>query len=103
MPNSPPTHSAAKQKKYNQRLEKSRPNAHRRGYEMYLAEHPLCVVCGGPANVVDHIIPHKGNRHLFSDLPDDEPDTSIEIPEYRSEIRGIPSGLNPDEVEGAPV
>ena len=75
VPNSPPTHSAAKQKKYNQRLEKSRPNSHQRGYDrkwaayrkMYLAEHPLCVVCGGPANTVDHIIPHKGNRELFYD------------------------------------
>lgn len=34
---------------------------------MFLAEHPLCAVCGGPASVVDHIIPHKGDRELFMD------------------------------------
>lgn len=26
----------------------------------YLANHPVCVVCGAPANEVDHIIPAKG-------------------------------------------
>jgi 5-methylcytosine-specific restriction endonuclease McrA len=40
----------------------------------YLAEHPLCVMCGEmtppritPANVVDHVIPHQGNSVLFWD------------------------------------
>lgn len=29
--------------------------------------HPICVFCGAPGEVVDHIIPHKGNRALFFD------------------------------------
>ena len=38
----------------------------------YLAEHPLCVMCNAvkrvtAANVVDHIIPHRGNQELFWD------------------------------------
>jgi len=38
----------------------------------YLAEHPLCVMCRArgkavPANVVDHVIPHKGDQALFWD------------------------------------
>ena len=47
------------------RVDAKRPSAARRGYdaewretrEAYLAEHPFCVVCGRPAEVVDHIIP----------------------------------------------
>ena len=36
----------------------------------YLARHPLCVECEQagrikPATVVDHIIPHKGDKKLF--------------------------------------
>lgn len=36
----------------------------------FLAENPLCVECQRqgritPANEVDHIVPHKGNRELF--------------------------------------
>lgn len=38
----------------------------------YLAKHPLCASClrGGkytPATVVDHIIPHRGDKNLFWD------------------------------------
>lgn len=38
----------------------------------FLKEHPLCAECGKkgivrPAEVVDHIIPHKGNKELFWD------------------------------------
>jgi 5-methylcytosine-specific restriction protein A len=37
---------------------------------VYLAAHPLCVMCSAAkrvtaANVVDHIIPHEGNQELF--------------------------------------
>jgi 5-methylcytosine-specific restriction protein A len=40
--------------------------------EVFLIKHPVCVECleNGivtPANVVDHIIPHKGNYRLFWD------------------------------------
>lgn len=38
----------------------------------YLAEHPLCVMCEAEtpprvtaAGVVDHIVPHRGDRKLF--------------------------------------
>jgi len=57
-----------------------RRNARQRGYSAewdkkasaYLEAHPVCVGCRGiglvvPATVVDHIIPHKGDRRLFWD------------------------------------
>ncbi|MFZ5678492.1 MAG: HNH endonuclease [Pseudomonadota bacterium] len=55
-----------------------RPTAHQRGYDskwqresrMFLAlpgnSHCSCG-CGRIANVVDHVIPHKGNKRLFWD------------------------------------
>lgn len=38
--------------------------------ELYLKENPLCIYCERdgiitPANVVDHIEPHRGNQSLF--------------------------------------
>lgn len=33
----------------------------------YLRQHPLCVRCGRPAQVVDHIMPHRGKEQLFWD------------------------------------
>ncbi|TCB18990.1 HNH endonuclease [Acinetobacter sp. ANC 5045] len=60
--------------------DRERGTAHQRGYdarwskarEQFLAEHPLCVECRkknyiNPATVVDHIIPHKGDKVLFWD------------------------------------
>lgn len=59
-----------------------RGSAHKRGYGSrwrsyrvgYLKLHPLCVcedckhkVVPLPANVVDHIVPHKGDKDLFWD------------------------------------
>lgn len=57
-----------------------RGSAHSRGYDSrwrktrigFLAKHPLCVACEGgghvvPATVVDHVIPHRGDRALFWD------------------------------------
>ena len=49
---------------YNKAWEKAR--------RVYLAEHPLCVKCAErgvytKATVVDHIIPHRGDRLLFWD------------------------------------
>jgi 5-methylcytosine-specific restriction protein A len=56
----------------------ARPTAAQRGYDYswqkarlgYLADHPLCVPCGErgltmAATVVDHIVPHKGDKTLF--------------------------------------
>ena len=31
----------------------------------FLAEHPLCVDCGKPATVVDHVTPHRGDPAKF--------------------------------------
>lgn len=57
-----------------------RPSARARGYTSrwdqaragFLASHPRCVMvnaegkrCGQPASVVDHIIPHRGDRYMF--------------------------------------
>ena len=57
-----------------------RESATARGYDArwrrerlrFLRHNPLCVTCrsGGrltPANVVDHIVPHRGNEELFWD------------------------------------
>ena len=75
MPMSPPTHSKSKQRKHAKIQDKMRPNAYQRGYDrnwakarkMELAEEPFCVVCGKPATVRDHKIPHKGDHDLFYD------------------------------------
>ncbi len=63
-----------------QKYDKYRGTAAERGYdsrwrkarEGYLLHHPLCVECMKedivePATVVDHRIPHKGNKQLFWD------------------------------------
>jgi len=57
-----------------------RGGAYLRGYDatwrkaraLFLAQHPLCEECRKegrltPATVVDHIIPHRGDRTLFWD------------------------------------
>lgn len=58
--------------------ETKRPSARKRGYtrawekasKVYLAEHALCEICLAkgtiePSEVVDHIIPHRGDNGLF--------------------------------------
>lgn len=58
----------------------TRENSNQRGYtyrwrqarERFLQKHPLCRHCENegylePANVVDHITPHKGDQSLFWD------------------------------------
>ena len=54
----------AAQRGYGSRWQKARAS--------FLAAHPICVMCkaGGtltPANVVDHVIPHRGDKNLFWD------------------------------------
>lgn len=39
----------------------------RRSRVAFLNENPLCVLCGVLADVVDHIIPHRGDIDLFYD------------------------------------
>ena len=53
-----------KEKGYNGRWRKAR--------ERFLKQHPLCIRCMEQgkyvqAKVVDHIIPHRGDQHLFWD------------------------------------
>jgi 5-methylcytosine-specific restriction protein A len=75
MPTRPKTHKPACLPKRD-----DRPHSADRGYDArwrkarlaYLRAHPLCVACEKegnvtPASVVDHIIPHKGDRALFWD------------------------------------
>lgn len=52
----------AYQRGYNRRWQRARA--------VFLVEHPLCLYCERmgritPATVVDHVIPHKGDRDLF--------------------------------------
>lgn len=60
--------------------DKRRGTATKRGYnyqwqkarEIYLSQNPLCAIClengvVNMANIVDHIIPHKGDKELFWD------------------------------------
>lgn len=55
------------------RFDKKRPNARKRGYDAqwereskdFLAAYPSCRRCGGRANLVDHIKPHRGDQALF--------------------------------------
>lgn len=67
-------------KEKHQRYDNRRGTAAQRGYDSrwrkarkyYLQRHPLCVECEKngsvtPATVVDHIIPHKGDKNLFWD------------------------------------
>lgn len=35
--------------------------------EAFLTKHPTCVLCGVLANVVDHIVDHRGDQKLFWD------------------------------------
>lgn len=66
--------------------DRERGTAHQRGYDAqwakardaFLDEHPLCIECHktryiNPATVVDHIIPHKGDKVLFWDKSNWQP------------------------------
>lgn len=39
----------------------------RRESREFLSEFPYCAVCGQPASVVDHIVPHRGDESIFFD------------------------------------
>jgi 5-methylcytosine-specific restriction protein A len=55
------------------RHDATRPSARARGYDSkwdreraaYLAVHTTCVRCGAPSTIVNHIVPHRGDRSLF--------------------------------------
>jgi 5-methylcytosine-specific restriction enzyme A len=63
------------------RFDKTRPTARQRGYtaeweresKAYLKTNPKCRRCDERADVVDHIIPHKGNMRLFWDRSNWQP------------------------------
>ena len=61
----PENRLSAKDRGYNEQWRKARKH--------YLKHHPLCVYClrqgrTTAANVVDHIVPHKGDMLLFWDI-----------------------------------
>ncbi|MBB05611.1 MAG: HNH endonuclease [Pseudooceanicola sp.] len=55
------------------RADRNRPSSSARGYSgrwereraNFLDLHPVCAFCGATASVVDHKIPHRGDRGLF--------------------------------------
>lgn len=63
------------------RHDRTRPNARKRGYtreweresKAFLITYPYCTMCGVPAVLVDHIIPHKGDKRLFWDRSNWQP------------------------------
>lgn len=40
---------------------------YRKARAVFMAENPMCVVCGALATDLDHIVPHKGDMALFWD------------------------------------
>lgn len=69
-----------------QAYERERGSARRRGYDttwdkqarLFKLQHPLCLGCQAvgrvtPTEVVDHIIPHRGDRLLFVDPDNRQP------------------------------
>ncbi|WP_112310348.1 HNH endonuclease signature motif containing protein [Pseudogemmobacter bohemicus] len=62
------------------RVDAARPTARKRGYDSkwekarlgFLGSHPTCS-CGAVATVVDHIVPHKGDKKLFWDRSNWQP------------------------------
>jgi 5-methylcytosine-specific restriction endonuclease McrA len=81
--------------------DRRRPSASDRGYDnrwqkariAFLQKHPCCVMCGKPATVVNHKIPHLGNKALFWDSKNWEPackrchDGPIQAMERRNGLR----------------
>lgn len=83
MPKRPPIHQPIFHKSKQQKRKEAdavRGTAHERGYgyrwqqarAVFIKKNPLCAECEKrdrivPATVVDHIIPHKGNKKLFWD------------------------------------
>lgn len=67
--------------KHKQYYERARGTPTQRGYnfkwqkssKLYLKNSPICVRCERPAQVVDHIIPHRGNKELFWDMNNWQP------------------------------
>ena len=89
MPERPPIFSPSNGRSEKQRksdYDRQRPSASKRGYnyrwaqarKRYLFDNPLCRSCQGigvikSAEVVDHIVPHKGDEKLFWDRSNWQP------------------------------
>ena len=76
----------AAQRGYGSRWQKARAS--------FLAAHPICVMCKAdgtltPANVVDHVIPHRGDKNLFWDTANWQ---SLCARHHNSDKRRIESG-----------
>ena len=71
---------ASRDRERKARHDANRPSARERGYDTawqkaragFLAKHPTCS-CGQPATIVDHVIPHKGDKRLFWDRKNWQP------------------------------
>ena len=75
------THARSRKKAIYFAIDKNRKNSNARGYghkwrkarKIFLSANPICVECKRiegkliPAEVVDHIEPHRGNHDLFWD------------------------------------
>ncbi|MBN9335374.1 HNH endonuclease [Devosia sp.] len=67
--------SRALKRNRGRRADARRANSHQRGYDRpwqqasarFLRQHPYCAKCGAPSELVDHIVPHKGDTALFWD------------------------------------
>ncbi|MFC2967722.1 HNH endonuclease signature motif containing protein [Acidimangrovimonas pyrenivorans] len=65
----------------NRRHDARRPSAAQRGYNHewrkarveFLRLHPCCAMCGAPADVLDHVKPHRGDMVLFWDRSNWQP------------------------------
>lgn len=63
------------------RFDQTRPSSSARGYtgawekarKEFLRRNPRCAICGERASVVDHRIPHKGDKALFWDRTNWQP------------------------------
>jgi len=86
MPNRAPIHKPSYWKPRPPRVDEREKTAHQRGYDSrwqrarlaFLHAHPLCVHCEqegrvAPATVVDHIVPHRGDRARFWDQANWQP------------------------------
>ena len=82
-------------------LHPDRPSAVKRGYtsrwqrisRQYLRQHPLCVRCGRPAQVVDHIVPHRGREQLSAEYEDAAAAWAEKAAEIERAVRQLPPKL----------
>lgn len=89
----------ARERGYDSRWEKAR--------KTFLARSPLCVKCEKqgrvtPATVVDHVIPHRGDRKLFWDSTNWQP-LCVEChnrDKQREELRGFDASVG---IDGWPI